>query len=220
VDEDIAYANYIEGGQSLSKGQFLTDLALRLPSHPSCAGVYQDGDGLHIWTTGWSPAWEMTESCYVDCIPLDPPWESSTAGFLLFPNEGVWDLKAVYLNFPEAYYFDPSIRLNRCEAPYTTPLVETPEQAGSCPGAPAQRVQAGRRGYVCTQQERVKVRREPSRASSELTRLPPGAYFDILDGPACADDWSWWYILTKDGQKGWIAEGGDDTDPYYICPAP
>jgi hypothetical protein len=88
----------------------------------------------------------------------------------------------------------------------------------SCPGAPKQRLEVGRRGYVCTQYDRVIVRTEPRKRGDEITRLVPGTYFKVTDGPACANNWSWWKIRTDDGIKGWIAEGGDDVDPYFICP--
>ncbi len=49
-------------------------------------------------------------------------------------------------------------------------------------------------------------------------RIPPGTSMMIIDGPVCSDNWSWWKIRLNDGSEGWVAEGGDQTDPYYICP--
>jgi hypothetical protein len=88
----------------------------------------------------------------------------------------------------------------------------------SCPGAPPQRVSVGRRAWVCTKRDRLIVRSQPNRNGSEITRIEPGTYFRILNGPACANNWSWWEIKTDTGIKGWVAEGGDDIDPYFICP--
>jgi hypothetical protein len=49
--------------------------------------------------------------------------------------------------------------------------------------------------------------------------LEPNTYVTVVDGPVCADEWSWWRIRTDDGMEGWVSEGGDEVDPYFICPA-
>jgi hypothetical protein len=87
-----------------------------------------------------------------------------------------------------------------------------------CPGAPPQRVQVGEMARVCTQSDRLVVRTEPSRTAAELTRLETGESFLITGGPSCADNWSWWQVRAASGEVGWVAEGGDDVDPYFICP--
>lgn len=88
----------------------------------------------------------------------------------------------------------------------------------SCPGAPAQRVQVGGKAYVCTQNDRLIVRKNPNRSASEIIRIYPGTVMTIVKGPVCADDWSWWRIKTDDGIVGWVSEGGDNVDSYFICP--
>ena len=92
--------------------------------------------------------------------------------------------------------------------------------SSSCPGAPPQRMIVNRRGYVCTQEESVRLRDVPARSASTIVQLPTGSQFCVVDGPECADNWSWWLIQTDDGFVGWIAEGGDNVDPYFICPLP
>jgi len=88
-----------------------------------------------------------------------------------------------------------------------------------CPGAPKQRMTIWENGEVCTRNDRVIVRSAPRRSGKELLRLKPGETFQIIGGPACADNWSWWQIEMEDGTTGWVAEGGDATDPYFICPS-
>jgi hypothetical protein len=50
--------------------------------------------------------------------------------------------------------------------------------------------------------------------------LEPGTQFTIIGGPSCSDNWSWWNIRLDDGTTGWVSEGGDEIDPYFICPSP
>jgi uncharacterized protein YgiM (DUF1202 family) len=76
------------------------------------------------------------------------------------------------------------------------------------------------RGYVCTQTYAVRLRSSPNRAASTIVQLDKGTQFTVIGGPSCADNWSWWQVKTDLGQTGWISEGGDETDPYFICPMP
>ncbi|GEM_PF-5550662 len=98
-DEGIAYINYIEGGQPVAKAHYLTDLAQRFPSEPRCDGYGEvAADRLQVWTSGWNPAWRMTEMCYGGCQPIDPPWESDIAAFFLEKVNGQWAIDAMWLN--------------------------------------------------------------------------------------------------------------------------
>lgn len=87
-----------------------------------------------------------------------------------------------------------------------------------CPGAPPQRVVIGEKASVCTKSDDLIVRQEPDRDSEELSRITPGTNFMIVDGPSCANNWSWWKVELDSGIDGWVAEGGDSVDPYFICP--
>ena len=62
------------------------------------------------------------------------------------------------------------------------------------------------------------MRAQPGRSGAEVTRLDPGTDITIVGGPACADGWWWWEVRTGSGAAGWVAEGGDEVDPYFICP--
>ncbi len=96
----------------------------------------------------------------------------------------------------------------------------SPPDALACPGAPPQQMVVGQRGRVCTKSDPVLLRADPNRAAEALERLAPGIEFLVANGPECADDWSWWYVQLDSGEIGWLAEGGDETDPYFICPMP
>jgi len=105
--------------------------------------------------------------------------------------------------------------------PSPTPVISTPipTSVTSCPGAPAQRVRVGDRVWVCTKYDRLIVREQPRLSSREIARLEPGTYVKIINGPTCANSYSWWKIRTDSGPVGWVSEGGDNVDPYFICPA-
>ncbi len=104
----------------------------------------------------------------------------------------------------------------RIESPSPTADVSS----SSCPGAPPQRMVVGQRGRVCTQSDAVLLRSSPWRSAGTIGPLRSGSEFKVLKGPSCADNWSWWQIQTGSGTVAWIAEGGDETDPYFICPLP
>ena len=88
----------------------------------------------------------------------------------------------------------------------------------SCPGAPPQRLQVNKMAYVCTQSDSVKLRSDAGKQYSEIKSLVPGADLTIIGGPICADNWSWWQVKTESGFIGWMSEGGDEVDEYFLCP--
>jgi hypothetical protein len=92
--------------------------------------------------------------------------------------------------------------------------------ASGCPGAPMQNVQVGKQAQVCTQSDRLVMRSGPGLKYAKVTMLDPEALINVVDGPRCAGNWSWWKIVTNSGTTGWVAEGGDSVDPYFICPVP
>jgi serine/threonine protein kinase len=95
----------------------------------------------------------------------------------------------------------------------------TDSLAPGCPGAPTQQVRVGDRAWVCTAYEQLIMREQPRGSSSEIARLKPRTYVAIVDGPVCEGGWSWWKVRTDSGVMGWVAEGGDAVDPYFICPS-
>jgi serine/threonine protein kinase len=93
-----------------------------------------------------------------------------------------------------------------------------------------------REARICTQSERVIVRRSASMNAEEILSLYTGTTIRILEGPVCADDFWWWKIeiypgtvfgkqgydysrtwVTDSTYTGWAREGWDDKDKYFIC---
>ncbi len=94
----------------------------------------------------------------------------------------------------------------------------TTSSSSSCPGAPPQKLEVGDKAYVCTRTDSVRLRDGAGKQYNTIKSLVPGADIKIVGGPKCADNWSWWKVETESGYVGWIAEGGDNVDPYFICP--
>jgi hypothetical protein len=62
------------------------------------------------------------------------------------------------------------------------------------------------------------VRREPDREAEVLGQMMPGEKFTVLDGPRCADGWTWWRVRSRvQDLEGWTSEGDERT--YWLQPA-
>ncbi len=87
-----------------------------------------------------------------------------------------------------------------------------------CAEAPPSWLAVGVRGEVCTREDRVRVRSKPGRRAGRIAWAYPGDRFVVIDGPECGDGWVWWQVRLDDGTIGWMAEGGDERDPKFLCP--
>jgi hypothetical protein len=97
-------------------------------------------------------------------------------------------------------------------------ILPPPNVDRGCPGAPLQRVMIGDQASVCTQSDDLIMRKGPGSDSDPLRGIEPGTILMITDGPSCANNWLWWKVELDSGLTGWVAEGGDNIDPYFICP--
>ena len=218
--DKVAYVNYIEGGDSNFKDEFLSDLEERSGSQPDCRGIMtHDEVTTSIWFENWEPLWEMTEMCYEDCWTFDTPATSNIVGFFLGDYQGQgYQIYVAWINvpdiFPEVYDYE----MRPCNS---TSQDSSNEETiiTSCPNAPDQRMIVGQNGYVCTKKDGIYLRSEPSKSGATLKLLGPGTQFSIIGGPKCANNWSYWQVKLSDGTTGWVSEGGDSVDPYFICPA-
>lgn len=125
------------------------------------------------------------------------------------------------------------------EPTYTPALViDTPTRpvVNSCPGAASQRILIGDTVNVCTKRDRLVVKVDPGITTEEIIRVYPGSVLTIVGGPMCMDDSSWWLVSVPVNTKaakhqtelsdffytdreytGWVPEGSDEVDPYYLC---
>lgn len=163
--------------------------------------VYRDTGGNSCWSTA---DYVTTIYIQVDALGSLRKHLSGSVDDLMVvlvydedTNEAVWGMFSIYT--------------------YTEcPLVS--DSPGSCVGAPPQRLEVYEMAYVCTSSDSVKLREGPGKNYSVIKSLIPGADLKVIGGPKCGDNWSWWQVETESGFVGWMSEGGDSVDRYFLCP--
>ncbi|MBN1680110.1 MAG: DUF3160 domain-containing protein [Anaerolineae bacterium] len=88
-------------------------------------------------------------------------------------------------------------------------------QDGCANGLPPRLVVGGSGQVSFTDGLPLNVRAAPGLSGAQVTQLPEGTAFSVIDGPVCADAIYWWQI-DSGGVIGWIAESADGT--YYVEP--
>jgi pimeloyl-ACP methyl ester carboxylesterase len=90
----------------------------------------------------------------------------------------------------------------------------------TCAGTIPSQMLVGRPGRVSfTDGTSTRLRSDPTISSQVLMEMSEGHSFDVVDGPVCADGYTWWQLKERSrGQLGWSAEGADDQ--YFIWPFP
>ncbi|MBN2503211.1 MAG: protein kinase [Anaerolineales bacterium] len=94
------------------------------------------------------------------------------------------------------------------------------ETTQACPGAPVSRLAIGGLAYVAQEPPVANtVRSEPHKSAADIGQIEPGERVQILDGPQCADDLTWWQVQSmRTSLTGWTVEG--DFDSYWLIPEP
>lgn len=102
-------------------------------------------------------------------------------------------------------------------ASQTAQLSAAPWQA--CSEAPyLSRVQAGATVEISSDPPLPnRVRSSAGTEGDILGYLQPGEQAQVLEGPACVNQWVWWRVRSLSGDlEGWTAEG--DADGYWLVP--
>lgn len=92
-----------------------------------------------------------------------------------------------------------------------------PNAVVNCPGTLPSQVAVGTLARVTfTDGTPLRLRETPG--GTFLTDLAEGTQFNVVGGPQCQGQFTWWQVtVVNSGQSGWVAEG--DTDTYFIEPA-
>jgi N-acetylneuraminic acid mutarotase len=61
-----------------------------------------------------------------------------------------------------------------------------------------------------------RLRKQPGMSGEIIGQVQPGGEVLVVDGPVCADDYTWWLVRSSDGLEGWSAEG--NSKGYWFIP--
>lgn len=90
-------------------------------------------------------------------------------------------------------------------------------QVSECPGAPPTSLKPNTLAQVSLHPPMSNnLRLEPGLQGKRIARLKPGEVVQILEGPRCADSYTWWSVRSLAGLEGWTAEG--DSAAYWLHP--
>ena len=199
--QNLNYIDYIEGGQPVDRAKLLEDLTARFAaSSPTCTqyGIYEQT--LQVWTSGWDPLWQIDQTCYQGCSPLNPPHTNQNAAFFFSPNAaGDYELSAVWLNDDSLWRSVYAVEMQACGEPHPPlPTLGAPAvtpTAFTCPGAPATRLKPGDRAYASDQSTTPsRVRSAPGTGTEILGLIQPRQVVEIQGGPQCAGGYVWWKV--------------------------
>ncbi|GEM_PF-2975236 len=76
----------------------------------------------------------------------------------------------------------------------------------SCPSALPHRLVDADYGLIIG--DGLRMRDNPTLGATLITQLDEGQAFEVLDGPTCADAYTWWQIAVDD-VTGWVVQGSD-----------
>jgi hypothetical protein len=90
----------------------------------------------------------------------------------------------------------------------------------NCPGAPELLLKLGDWAMVSMDPPLPnKLRSQPDSSSELIGQVEPGKNVLVVDGPRCADSYTWWFIRSLEGLEGWTVEGNIEgywlVDPIY-----
>jgi hypothetical protein len=64
-----------------------------------------------------------------------------------------------------------------------------------------------------------RVRSGPSLTDTYVGQIEPGGGLKVIDGPFCADGYSWWRVESRNGDlQGWTVEGNSSEQWVLACP--
>lgn len=98
----------------------------------------------------------------------------------------------------------------------STNLGALPAAADACPNAPAPRLRAGLEAVVAANVGPLNLRALPAVSTGIEVQLYSGNVLIVLAGPSCNGHFNWWRVETRNGRRGWVAEG--TWQRYWVVP--
>lgn len=106
---------------------------------------------------------------------------------------------------------------NATATPVETATHPEGTQTFDCPGAPAISLNLDTWARANTEPAFPNLlRSQPDLSAEVVGKIQPGELVLVTDGPQCADGYPWWFVLSVNGLKGWVAEG--EADVSWLVP--
>ena len=88
--------------------------------------------------------------------------------------------------------------------------------ADPCPNAPAPRLYIGMEAAVAPNVGPLNMRALPAVSTGVEVQLYSGNRLIVLSGPSCNGHYNWWRVESRNGSRGWVAEG--TWQRYWVVP--
>lgn len=98
--------------------------------------------------------------------------------------------------------------------------IESPVSTDGCPPRFSSPLKADIYAYISlTPPLPNRLRSGPSLTDTYLGQIEPGGGLKVIDGPICADGYSWWLVESQHGNlQGWTVEGKNSEQWVLPCP--
>lgn len=98
-----------------------------------------------------------------------------------------------------------------------SPNVGVARAADACADAPATRLRVGMEAMVAPNVGPLNLRALPAVSTGIEVQLYSGNRLIVLGGPSCNGHYNWWRVESRNGSRGWVAEG--TWERYWVIPA-
>ncbi len=183
---------------------------LREPMPAACDGPYFLMGGLVSQPTYTPQVTNTLTPSRPILTPTYTPYDTAT----VTPSPGATDTPTIFT--PIVPTNTPTKSGPATPTKTATPIVH--ENVTSCPGAPAIANKLNSWAQVSVLPPiSNKVRTDPGLSGERIGLLNPGEIVRIVDGPRCADSYTWWFVKSLSGLEGWTAEG-DASGAWLVQP--
>lgn len=112
------------------------------------------------------------------------------------------------------------IRVTPLPSLLAAPIEPSSQPSSNCPSSFSSPLQPGIYAYISlTPSLPNRIHSSAGKRNSFLGQVEPGGGVRVIEGPVCADGFSWWLVeSTQDGLRGWTAEGRGQEQWVIPCP--
>ena len=155
------------------------------------------------------------DECSITCSPIQPKTGDvyEFTGKLAVTYQGV---DPVQLQLTGIDSSSARVLVDGAWKPIPTGTFTTQLRTYGCPGAPDTRLIINDIARASVNPPLpLHLHSTPGISGEEIGQVEPGGNVKVLDGPKCADNYTWFLVRSLDGQEGWAAEGDQTT--YWLA---